>query len=115
MSGEIPQSLTGLTMLEKFSFGGEGGLCAPSDPTIQTWLQGIEDHGGPTCAPPGQREALMALYNATDGPNWTDNTNWLTDNDISSWYGIGVSDGSVTRLNLGLVVCWQVWDTPGRE
>ena len=25
---------------------------------------------------PGQRNALVALYNGTDGPNWTDNTNW---------------------------------------
>ena len=25
------------------------------------------------------RAALVALYNATDGPNWVDNTNWLTD------------------------------------
>ena len=50
---------------------------------------------------PSQREVLVALYNATDGPNWTNNTNWLTDNDISTWYGVGVSDGSVTALNLG--------------
>ena len=25
------------------------------------------------------REALVALYHATDGDNWEDNTNWLTD------------------------------------
>ena len=25
------------------------------------------------------RAALVALYNATDGRNWVDNTNWLTD------------------------------------
>ena len=24
------------------------------------------------------RSALVALYNATDGANWTNNTNWLT-------------------------------------
>ena len=49
---------------------------------------------------PSQREALVALYNATDGGNWTNNTNWLTDNDISTWHGVNVSDGSVTYLSL---------------
>ena len=34
------------------------------------------------------RDALMALYNATDGPNWTDNTNWGTDAPIKEWYGV---------------------------
>ena len=24
------------------------------------------------------REALVALYNATDGPNWSNKTNWLS-------------------------------------
>ena len=27
----------------------------------------------------GDRAALVALYNATDGPNWNDNTNWLSE------------------------------------
>ncbi len=47
-----------------------------------------------------QREALVALYNATDGANWTNNTNWLSGNDISTWYGVRVSNGWVTRLEL---------------
>ena len=34
------------------------------------------------------RAALMALYNATDGPNWVDNTNWLTDAPLGEWYGV---------------------------
>ncbi len=27
--------------------------------------------------PQSERDALVALYNATGGDNWTDNTNWL--------------------------------------
>ena len=57
------------------------------------------------------REAvLVALYNATDGPNWTDNENWLTDAPLSEWAGVGsyaewsedrlVAD-CVLTLNLG--------------
>ena len=50
--------------------------------------------------PQSEREALVALYNATGGPNWTNNTNWLSDNDISTWHGVRVSDGKVTHLDL---------------
>ena len=38
------------------------------------------------------RTALVALYNATDGANWTNNTNWLTNEAISEWHGV-VTDG----------------------
>ena len=31
------------------------------------------------------RAALVALYNATGGANWTDNTNWLSDEPLSEW------------------------------
>jgi len=44
--------------------------------------------------------ALVALYNNTDGANWFMNTNWLTGN-LSTWYGITVSDNRVTHINLG--------------
>ena len=46
------------------------------------------------------RDALVALYHATDGDGWTDRTNWLTDTDLSTWEGVTVSDGRVTRLQL---------------
>ena len=48
-----------------------------------------------------ERAALTALYNATGGPNWTDNTKWLTDVPICQWYGVVTNDsGRVTELNL---------------
>ncbi|MBN1780099.1 T9SS type A sorting domain-containing protein [bacterium] len=43
--------------------------------------------------------ALVALYNATDGPNWTNNTNWLS-GPVTSWYGITVEHGRVTIVAL---------------
>ena len=47
------------------------------------------------------RAALTALYNATGGPNWTDNANWLADAPICQWYGVITNDsGRVTELNL---------------
>ncbi len=43
--------------------------------------------------------ALVALYNATNGPNWTDNTNWLT-TPVSQWFGVTVTGDRVTSLSL---------------
>ncbi len=45
------------------------------------------------------RAALMALYDTTGGDNWTDNTNWGTDEDLDDWYGVWTdSDGRVEQL-----------------
>ena len=50
----------------------------------------------------GDRAALVALYNATDGENWTDNTNWLTDAPLHQWYGVeAYANGRVMLLSLG--------------
>lgn len=35
-----------------------------------------------------QRKALEALYKATDGDHWLNNTNWLSDKPIYEWYGV---------------------------
>ena len=53
-----------------------------------------------TVVNPG-RAALVALYNATDGPNWINNTNWLTDAPLGEWYGVDTdASGRVVRLDL---------------
>jgi hypothetical protein len=42
-----------------------------------------------TDVPAGDCEALVALYSATDGSNWTHNTNWLQTVDLcTSWHGV---------------------------
>ena len=47
------------------------------------------------------RAALVVLYEATDGPNWIDNTNWLTDAPLGEWYGVETDDsGRVVNLDL---------------
>ena len=47
------------------------------------------------------REALVALYHATDGPNWENNTNWLSDAPLEEWSGV-ITDNTerVTELFL---------------
>ena len=43
----------------------------------------------------------MALYNATNGPNWTNNTHWLSDRPLGEWYGVTTDGpGRVTALHL---------------
>ena len=54
-----------------------------------------------TTATNPDRLALVALYNATDGPNWVDNTNWLTDAPLGEWYGVSTNaEGRVVRIIL---------------
>lgn len=53
--------------------------------------------------PQAEFDALVALYNATDGPNWTNNNGWnTTTNDVDGggWYGVTVENGHVTELFL---------------
>lgn len=47
-----------------------------------------------------ERAALVALYKATDGDNWKDNTNWCTDKPLSEWYGVSCNDRGVCYLLL---------------
>ncbi len=47
------------------------------------------------------REALVALYNATDGENWKTDTNWLSEESLSEWHGVTTDkNGRVTKLAL---------------
>ena len=39
-------------------------------------------------SPETDREALVALYNATGGPNWDGNNNWLSDVPSGEWEGV---------------------------
>ena len=49
-----------------------------------------------------ERATLIALYRATDGPNWAQNTNWLSDAPVGEWHGVTTdSGGRVTKLELG--------------
>ena len=59
----------------------------------------------PPVATPGtaDRDALAALYHATDGDNWTSNYNWLSDAPLDTWYGVTTDEGGrVSEVNLWL-------------
>ena len=47
------------------------------------------------------KAVLEALYTATHGANWTDGTNWSSDEPLSSWHGVSTDEeGRVTDLDL---------------
>lgn len=53
----------------------------------------------------GDRAALVALYNSTDGPNWLRDDNWLNTPPLDNpcgfyWQGITCENGRVTGINL---------------
>ncbi len=56
---------------------------------------------GPVSTPASDREVLIRLYHATNGPNWRSNANWLSDAPLDEWSGVATDDdGRVTLLAL---------------
>ena len=101
LTGEIPRSFTGLTRLTRFEFRNNAGLCAPTVEVFQAWLQDIDIVYGEACDFTPDRDVLVRLYKATDGDNWEDSSNWLTDRPMGDWYGVGTDNtGRITELTL---------------
>jgi Leucine-rich repeat (LRR) protein len=50
--------------------------------------------------PSTECEALVALYNSTDGDNWVSNTGWKVTNTPCNWYGVSCSGGHVSELDM---------------
>ena len=51
---------------------------------------------------PGDREALVALFDRTGGEAWFNTWGWKTDSPLSRWHGVATdSTGRVTGLDLG--------------
>jgi Leucine-rich repeat (LRR) protein len=81
-------------------------LYVSSNPTGDTlWLSGTPHFVSiitpNTKAPaPADRVILEALYNSTNGAQWTTGTNWMTNNPINTWYGVRVSGGKVLSIDL---------------
>ena len=71
---------------------GSGGALASAGP---------ESTEEAEATPETDREALIALYNATDGENWYQNDNWLTGEPLDQWERVNTDDnGRVIELIL---------------
>ena len=103
LSGPLPRSLLDLS-LNEFQYA-DTGLCVPPYETFRDWIGAIRSHAGTgvECAPLTDREILVRLYEATDGPNWENNTNWLTEAPLHQWHGVTTdAGGRVSRLDLAV-------------
>ena len=103
LSGRLPRELVKLS-LETFRIGGTQ-LCAPEDDEFLAWLMDVTPTNNiDTCEEsmvPGDREVLVNLYHSTDGPNWKNSANWLSDAPLGTWFGVDVdAEGRVTVLML---------------
>ena len=67
-------------------FNANGIIVAMEDSVITTILQ--------------DSLALIALYDSSDGDNWTNNDNWKSA-PVSQWHGVTVTNNRVTELQLG--------------
>lgn len=53
-----------------------------------------------TYIPQIECEALVSLYNSTNGPTWSNNAGWLTDSDPHNWDGVYCNGGNIQSLYL---------------
>ena len=123
LSGSIPPELGSLSRLKHMSLAGNTQLTGCIPGALQA-VPGsdLADIGLPFCDGAGpkptetptptptptpgvahasDRDVLAALYNATNGADWENNQNWLTEAPIERWHGVATDrDGRVVDLNL---------------
>ena len=97
LNGPIPDEFANLTNLEALYLEHNGLVgCVPPNlrgvPYIDVPQPGLAFCPVGVLTPSADRAALVALYEATDGANWTDNTNWLTEKPVGQWYGVLADD-----------------------
>ena len=101
--GQTEHTITRLTPGLLYAFivaGNDGRYGTPQWPPASAWQFMTPSVVQPT-GPDSDRAALIALYDATGGANWTNRTNWLSDEPLEHWYGVTTDDGGrVTQLLL---------------
>jgi len=101
LTGGLPLSLTELS-LEELNYT-DTRLCVPPEASFGEWLASIPSHEGTDaeCTPLSEREVLVLLYEATGGPGWTDDENWLSDRPFGEWRGVTTGgEGQVASIDL---------------
>lgn len=62
--------------------------------------QAVIQCGSVSEIPSAECNALIALYDSTDGTHWSNKTDWNVTNTPCSWYGVTCNGGHVTSLSL---------------
>ena len=110
LSGEIPAELGDLTSLQiLYLRGNELSGTIPSWLVnltalreLSLWSNQLTGTIPPEVAPAQDRAALLVLYSATGGANWTDRTNWRSNEPLSEWHGVSTDEqgrGDELRLS----------------
>ena len=100
LSGPLPRSFITLD-LERLALDGTQ-VCVPPDSEFRQWLNRIP-YADVTVCEENRPDyyALATLYFGTNGPNWTNSNNWLSEKPLDSWHGVSTdADGRVTGLDL---------------
>ncbi len=98
MKKRILNIVIGILLLG-ISFQYSPGVAYTSLPEFEARLTAF-DCSTATDVDQSECEALVALYNSTNGAGWADKTGWLESTTVGSWYGVTVVDGHVTKLEL---------------
>ena len=76
-------------MYSSIGRAGSGATCQTCSSGTNGYFGSFECLTGSESQERSERDILETLYNAMDGPNWIDNTNWLDpDVSICDWFGI---------------------------
>lgn len=82
--GSLPHQFTDLN-LQSLILNGTN-LCSPSDESFKSWLREIPNKDVAECNDSNPEwSALVALYFSTNGPNWTNDSNWLSEAPLGDW------------------------------
>ena len=103
-SGSVPIEIIQLSNLRSLNISFNEELCEPSDTDYLDWKNQLNEFNNESiCLNQNDLHsdslALVALYESTNGVNWTNNTNWLT-GDLDTWYGVSILSGRIDSLNL---------------
>ena len=90
---------THANLIAGFLLGKNQPVCAAGSCISGLAGEILNHDGGRSCTLPPP-EVFSAFYEATGGPGWTSNANWLTDAPVSSWFGVIVEDSLVTAVEL---------------
>ena len=96
LSGPLPETFSNLTV-GRF-YHSDTGLCVPR--SLAAWYESLGNTEPLPCIPrTADRDVLATLYNATGGPEWQENRNWLSEGSLNTWGGIATDEeGYVTEI-----------------
>ena len=100
--------LNGLTAGQKYYWNvravSSGSAYTYADGSTTDWsfttVTSVTDCTVVTQIPQSECNALVALYNSTNGASWTVNTNWIQTDTPCSWYGVTCGSSYVTSISL---------------